>query len=64
MKLRGGRWNHLCMDSAEAEQTFTIGGDLTVNRLGFGAMRLTGDGIWGEPQDIDEARKVPRRAYE
>lgn len=52
------------MDSAETEQTFAIGGDLTVNRLGFGAMRLTGPGIWGEPQDIDEAHKVLRRAYE
>lgn len=46
------------------EQTLTIGGDLTVNRLGFGAMRLTGKGIWGEPQDIGEARKVLRRAHE
>ncbi|MGH9585296.1 MAG: aldo/keto reductase [Bryobacteraceae bacterium] len=50
--------------SPETEQTFTIGGDLKVNRLGFGAMRLTGDGIWGEPQDIEEARRVLRRAYE
>lgn len=46
------------------EQTLTIGGDLTVNRLGFGAMRLTGKGIWNEPEDIGEARKVLRRAYE
>ena len=44
--------------------TFKIGGDLTVNRLGFGAMRLTGDGIWGWPKDRDEARKVLKRAVE
>jgi aryl-alcohol dehydrogenase-like predicted oxidoreductase len=37
--------------SAEKSGTFKIGGDLTVNRLGFGAMRITGDGIWGEPKD-------------
>ncbi len=43
---------------------FKIGGDLSVNRLGFGAMRVTGDGIWGWPKDRDEARKVLRRAVE
>jgi aryl-alcohol dehydrogenase-like predicted oxidoreductase len=43
----------------------TIGlGDLTVNRLGFGAMRITGDGVWGQPADRDEARAVLRRAIE
>src|SRR5215204_436282 len=41
-----------------------VAGDLTVNRLGFGAMRLTGDGIWGQPADRDEARAVLRRAIE
>jgi pyridoxine 4-dehydrogenase len=41
-----------------------IGGDLTVNRLGYGAMRITGDGIWGEPKDVEGARKVLRRAVE
>ncbi|HEY2041044.1 MAG TPA: aldo/keto reductase [Jatrophihabitans sp.] len=41
-----------------------IGGDLTVNRLGFGAMRLTGAGIWGPPADLDVARAVLRRAVE
>jgi pyridoxine 4-dehydrogenase len=41
-----------------------IGGDLTVNRLGFGAMRLTGPGIWGPPPDLDVARAVLRRAVE
>ncbi len=45
-------------------QTFTIGGDLTVNRLGFGAMRITGNGVWGEPTDPEECRKVLRRAVE
>ena len=41
--------------SAHASGTFKIGGDLTVNRLGFGAMRITGSGIWGEPKDRDAA---------
>ena len=45
-------------------ETLTIGGDLTVNRLGFGAMRLTGEGIWGEPKDTAEAKRVLRRAVE
>jgi pyridoxine 4-dehydrogenase len=44
--------------------TFTIGGDLTVNRLGFGTMRLTGRGIWGEPANRTEALAVLRRAVE
>ena len=41
-----------------------LAGDLTVHRLGFGAMRITGDGIWGEPPDRDEAKAVLRRAVE
>jgi pyridoxine 4-dehydrogenase len=44
--------------------TFTLGGDLTVNRLGFGAMRVTGQGIWGWPADRASALKVLRRAVE
>lgn len=48
---------------AQASGTFTIG-DLTVNRLGFGAMRLTGKGVWGPPQDRDECLRVLRRAVE
>src|SRR5438067_4792056 len=44
--------------------TLTLGGDLTVRRLGFGAMRLTGRGIWAEPADHDEAIRVLRRAVE
>jgi pyridoxine 4-dehydrogenase len=49
---------------AEATGTFALGGDLTVNRLGYGAMRLTGPGIWGEPKDRGEAVKVLQRAVE
>jgi pyridoxine 4-dehydrogenase len=44
--------------------TVDIGGDITVNRLGFGAMRITGRGIWGDPPDRNEARAVLRRAIE
>jgi pyridoxine 4-dehydrogenase len=43
---------------------FRLGGNLPVNRLGFGAMRITGDGIWGWPPDRDNARNVLRRAVE
>jgi aryl-alcohol dehydrogenase-like predicted oxidoreductase len=49
---------------ASASGTFAIGGDLTVNRLGFGAMRLTGDGVWGPPDDPGEAIRVLERAVE
>jgi aryl-alcohol dehydrogenase-like predicted oxidoreductase len=44
--------------------TFTLGGDLEVRRLGFGAMRLTGRGIWGPPDDPEEATRVLRRVVE
>ncbi|MFF3754910.1 aldo/keto reductase [Streptomyces sp. NPDC002018] len=47
-----------------AAGTFTLGGDLTVNRLGFGTMQLTGPGVWGDPRDPDEAVRVLRRAVE
>ncbi len=47
--------------TANASGTFTIGGDLPVHRLGFGAMRITGPGIWGEPNDPAEARRVLER---
>lgn len=50
--------------NAAASGTFTVGGDLTIHRLGFGAMRITGPGIWGEPRDREEARRVLRRAVE
>src|SRR6476469_5901332 len=46
------------------DSTFQLGGDLLVNRLGFGAMRLTGEGIWGWPPDRENAKKVLRRAIE
>ena len=49
---------------AQASGTFTLGGDLTVNRLGFGAMRLTGKGVWGPPADREECVRVLRRAVE
>ena len=49
---------------ASASGTFALGGDLTINRLGFGAMRITGEGIWGEPKDPETCRKVLRRAVE
>src|SRR5215469_1070615 len=44
--------------------TFEIGGDLAVHRLGFGAMRITGPGIWGEPASREDAKAVLRRAVE
>ena len=47
--------------NATAAGSFTIGGDLVVNRLGFGAMRITGAGIWGEPADREEAKRTLRR---
>ncbi|HEX2178563.1 MAG TPA: aldo/keto reductase [Actinomycetota bacterium] len=47
-----------------ASGTFSLGGDLTVHRLGFGAMRITGEGVWGPPPDPDEAIRVLRRAVE
>lgn len=49
---------------ASASGTFTFGGDLTVNRLGFGAMRIVGTGVWGPPADRDECVRVLRRAVE
>ena len=50
--------------SASAAGTITLGGELTVNRLGYGAMRITGEGIWGPPKDHDGAIRVLRRAVE
>src|SRR5229473_817309 len=50
--------------SAAASGTVSLGGELTVNRLGFGAMRITGDGIWGPPKDRGAAIAVLRRAIE
>ncbi len=53
--------NNTAISSAK---TFVIGGDLTVNRMGYGAMRITGKGIWGPPKDEAEAIKVLQRAVE
>jgi len=50
--------------SASGSGSFLIGGDLPVNRMGYGTMRLVGDGAWGEPTDPAEARRVLRRTVE
>jgi len=50
--------------NAASSGTFTIGGDLTIHRLGFGAMRITGPGIWGQPRDRQEALRVVQKAVE
>lgn len=50
--------------SAAAAGTIEIGGDLVVRRMGFGAMRITGDGIWGDPPDAGQAKAVLRRVVE
>ena len=52
------------MSHASKSGTFLLGGDLPVHRLGFGAMRITGDGVWGPPKDRDESLRVLRRAIE
>ena len=54
----------MTQSTAKMSGTLTLGGDLTVNRLGFGAMRITGKGIWEEPEDRDEALRVLRRLPE
>src|SRR5471030_195550 len=52
------------MASAKKSGIFKIGGDLPVHRLGFGAMRITGSGVWGEPKDPAEARRLLRRVVD
>jgi aryl-alcohol dehydrogenase-like predicted oxidoreductase len=52
--------NSSTQPNASGSGTFSIGGDLTVHRLGFGAMRITGKGVWGPPASPDEARKLLR----
>jgi pyridoxine 4-dehydrogenase len=47
--------------NAAASGSFALGKDLQIHRLGYGAMRITGDGIWGEPKDRDEAKRVLKR---
>jgi pyridoxine 4-dehydrogenase len=49
---------------SELLKTFKLGGDLEVNRLGFGAMRIVGDGVWGEPKDAGNSKRVLQRAVE
>jgi len=56
--------NHIGKTSERLNVSLTIGGDLAVARIGFGAMRLCGPGIWGGPRDPDSARMVLRRAIE
>jgi len=51
-------------DTEAMNESFSVGGDLPVHRLGFGAMRITGPGIWGPPKDEAEARRVLKRAIE
>ena len=52
------------MNTQKLEKTFSICGSLTVNRMGFGAMRITGKGIWGPPENKNEALRVLKRAVE
>jgi aryl-alcohol dehydrogenase-like predicted oxidoreductase len=54
----------MSISTAAASGTYKLGGDLEVNRLGYGTMQLTGDGVWGEPDDTGEAVAVLRRAVE
>jgi pyridoxine 4-dehydrogenase len=49
---------------SKISKTFSLGGSVEVKRLGFGAMRITGKGVWGEPKDVDEAKRVLKRAVE
>src|SRR6266487_4005745 len=62
--LTGGLHRILAAVPEARDSTFQLGGNLLVNRLGFGAMRLTGEGIWGWPPDRENAKKVLRRAVE
>src|SRR6266403_2517994 len=62
--LTGGLPRLMAAVPEARDSTFQLGGDLLVERLGFGAMRLTGEGIWGWPPDREGAKKVLRRAVE
>jgi pyridoxine 4-dehydrogenase len=70
MYTHPGMYSACCMSpmsttaNASAAGQITLGGDLTVNRLGFGAMRITGPGIWGPPADVSEAVRVVQRAVQ
>src|ERR1700730_8388831 len=59
-----GAASSMAITSPDTNSLFKLGGDLQVNRLGFGAMRITGDGIWGWPADRESARNVLKRAVE
>jgi pyridoxine 4-dehydrogenase len=61
--MRGAGWI-IVTDTTTTSDTFTLGGDLTIHRLGFGSMQLTGPGVWGPPKDHDEAIRVLKRAVE
>src|SRR5947208_1498055 len=52
------------MSKINYQPTYAIGGDLTVNRMGYGAMRITGEGIWGPPKDHEESIRVLRKTLE
>src|SRR5438094_10626713 len=62
--VTGGLHRILAAVPQARDSTFQLGGDVLVNRLGFGAMRLTGEGIWGWPADRGNALKVLRRAFQ
>src|ERR1700730_2480730 len=62
--LAGGLHKIVTATSSATKSSFLLGGDLSVNRLGFGAMRLTGEGIWGWPADRENAKKVLRHAVD
>jgi len=52
------------MNNSTFEKTFSIGGEMAINRMGFGAMRITGKGVWGPPENKEEALRVLKRAVE
>lgn len=54
----------MASETTTFKKEYTIGGDLTVKRMGYGAMRITGDGIWGPPKDKEEAIRVLKRTVE
>ena len=62
--LTGGLPKLVTASISMSKEIFSLGGDLSVNRLGFGAMRITGEGIWGWPSDRENAKKVLRRAVD
>ena len=59
-----GPQNHIGKTSERLDVSLTIGGDLAVARIGFGAMRLCGPGVWGRPRNPEAARMVLWRAIE